>query len=142
MVFFPLIMDFFPKSNCVFPNTEIKGGVVITYHDEHKKYECIDTFIPFAELSSIYAKVNQAEELQKSNLGDWVFSPDSYRFSEAMFLENPELVGRTDKQHAKAMASSVFGRYPEIFHLEQPDDGDLYVGIYGRENNQRTQKYL
>lgn len=136
------IMGFFPKSNPVFPNTEIKGGVVITYHDEHKKYKCIDTFIPFAELSSIYAKVNQAEDLQKSNLGDWVFSPDSYRFSEVMFLENPELVGRTDKQHAKAVASSVFGRYPEIFHLEQPDDGDLYVEIYGRENNQRTQKYL
>lgn len=136
------IMDFFPKSNCVFPNTEIKGGVVITYHDERKKYECIDTFIPFAELSSIYAKVNKFEELQKSNLGDWVFSPDSYRFSEVMFLENPELVGRTDKQHAKAVASSVFGRYPEVFHLEQPDDGDLYVGIYGRENNQRAQKYL
>ncbi len=136
------IMGFFPKSNSVFPNTEIKGGVVITYHDEHKKYKCIDTFIPFAELSSIYAKVNQAEELQKSNLGDWIFSPDSYRFSEVMFLENPELVGRTDKQHAKAVASSVFGRYPEIFHLERPDDGDLYVGIYGRENNQRTQKYL
>ncbi len=136
------ILDFNPKSNTIFPDTDIKGGVVITYHDVHVEYECIDTFIPFEELSMIYKKVSCVENLKESNLGDWVFSPDSYRFSDVLFDENPELIGRTDKQHAKAVASSVFDRYPEVFFDKYPDDDEPYVGIYGRKNNQRTLKYI
>lgn len=61
-------------------------------------------------------------------------SPDSYRFTNGLFNEGPELVGRTDRAHAKAVASSVFDRYPEIFE-EKPKAG--FVKIVGRKNGER-----
>ena len=55
-------------------------------------------------------------------------SPDSYRFTDILFIERPELVGRTDKAHAKAVASSVFERYPEIFEEKPKADSVKIVG--------------
>lgn len=71
----------------------------------------------------------------KENIGGLVHSPDSFRFTDVLFEENPDLVGRTDKQHAKAVASSVFDRYPEIFH-EEAQGGD--VKVIGRKRNERV----
>ena len=44
------------KSDKVFPNTDIKGGVAVTYFDENIKFKKIGTFTPFIELNSIYGK--------------------------------------------------------------------------------------
>ena len=135
------ILDFYPKSSTVFPNVDIKGGVIISLHDNKRTTEPIGTFIPFKELASIYDKVKSITPPERGNLGDWVFSPDSYRFSDDLFAERPELVGRTDKAHAKAVSSSVFSRYPEIFSDEAPSGNDSYIKIYGRENSQRVSKW-
>lgn len=123
------------KASEVFPNTDIKGGVVVLYKDKNVKYRAIETFIPYEELNSIYKKVKSFDE---SSLSEILFSPDSYRFSNRLFEEKPELIGRTDASHAKAVSSSVFSRYPEIFFSEKPQDGSDYIRIYGRESNDRV----
>lgn len=133
------VLHYYPKSQTVFSNVDIKGGVVITYRNKDRLLGPIDTFIPFDELAKIYRKVKEKEGNSYSNLGDWVFSPDSYRFTDLMFEENPELISRTDKQHRKAVSSSVFSRYPEVF-VDEIDDGR--VGIYGRESGIRIIKYV
>ena len=38
------ILEYVEKSSDVFPNTKIRGGVCISYHDETKKYEPIHIF--------------------------------------------------------------------------------------------------
>ena len=40
------------------------------------------------------------------------------------------------------MASNIFDRLPEIFYDEIPNDGEKYIKILGRYNNQRTYKYI
>jgi hypothetical protein len=126
------------KSVEVFPNTDIKGGVVILYHDRNQVFGSIETFIPFDELNKVYHKV---KVISHENISHLVFSPDSYRFTDELFSENPNLVGRTDKQHSKAVATVVFDRYPEAFHDEIPDDGLDYIQIFGRTDGDRVYKY-
>ncbi|MEG0864559.1 MAG: Eco57I restriction-modification methylase domain-containing protein [Clostridia bacterium] len=115
----------------VFNGVDIKGGVVITYFDEKGDYDPIDVFIETDELRSVFMKTH---EKSNGNVGDLVHSPDSYRFNDVLFSEHPELIGRTDKTHAKAVASSVFDRYPEIFkEIQESND----VGVVGRKNGMR-----
>lgn len=133
------IKYFNSKSNEVFPNVDIKGGVVVLYKDSNKDFGAIDTFIPFVELRSIFHKV---KSISKQNLSDWVYSPDSYRLTDDLFIDHPELVGRTDKSHAKAVASSVFTRYPEVFFENKPDNIQDYIQIYGRISGQRKYFWL
>lgn len=127
------------KSNEVFPNVDIKGGIAILYRDSNKNFGAIDTFISFDELRSIFQKVRSVAE---HNLSSCVYSPDSYRLTDNLFIDHPELVGRTDKSHAKAVASSIFTRYPEIFFENIPDSSDDYIQIYGRISGQRKYFWL
>lgn len=133
------IQYFNAKSMDVFPGVDIKGGVVVLHRDGEKEYGAIDTFIPFDELRSIFHKVKSFSEETISAL---VFSPDSYRLTDKLFEKHPELKDRTDASHAKAVASSVFSRYPEIFFDEKPQDGEDYIQIYGRLSGKRVYKFV
>lgn len=133
------IQYFNSKSTEVFPGVDIKGGVVILHRNKDKSFGAIDTFIPFDELRSIFHKVKL---LSENTLNSMLFSPDSYRFTDIAFEDHPELKDRTDASHLKALSSSVFTRYPEIFFDEIPQDGEKYVQIYGRLSGERTYKYV
>ena len=52
------IVYYEPDSSKIFPNTDIKGGVVISYHDKTRYFGAIQTFTSFSELNSILLKVN------------------------------------------------------------------------------------
>ena len=133
------IQYFNSKSTEVFPGVDIKGGVVILHRNKDKSFGAIDTFIPFDELRSIFHKVKL---LSENTLNSMLFSPDSYRFTDITFEDHPELKDRTDASHLKALSSSVFTRYPEIFFDEIPQDGEKYVQIDGRLSGERTYKYV
>ena len=130
------VLKFYEQSADVFQGVDIKGGVVISYFDHDADYTSIDVFIKDETMRAIFEKV---KGYLTQNLGKLVHSPDSYRFTDTLFEENPKLIGRTDNSHAKAVASSVFNRYSEIFH-EDYTPGD--VKVVGRQNNVRTQYCL
>ncbi|WP_312104187.1 Eco57I restriction-modification methylase domain-containing protein [Pygmaiobacter massiliensis] len=129
------VLFFAEDSTAVFNGVDIKGGVVITHFNCDADYTPIGVFIKNDLLRSVYTKI-QPE--CKRNVGDLVHSPDSYRFTAKMFEENSFIKGRTDEAHAKAVASSVFERYPEIFE-ENVKKG--YVKIVGRKNGERKVQY-
>ncbi len=52
-------------SSKVFSNTDIKGGVVITYHDRKKNCGAIGTFTAFDELNSILKKRSKKSQIFK-----------------------------------------------------------------------------
>lgn len=130
------ILEYFGDSARVFSGVDIKGGVVITYYDNDATFEPISVFIHDDTLRGIFSKV---KKYLAKNVGDLVHSPDSYRFTDTMFVEHPEVVGRTDNAHAKAVASSVFERYPEIFSESDPGEG--YAKVVGRKSGMRVAYY-
>lgn len=135
------VLYFNPNSSDVFPNTDIKGGVVVTYHDFTTEFEKIEIFIPYKELDSIYKKTKQIG-VDNGSIGDWVYSPDSYRLSDLLFQEKSKLKERTDKSHRKAVSSNVFERYEEIFLDENIRIDDTYIQIYGRYKGERVYRYI
>lgn len=63
------------KSNLVFPNTDIKGGVAITYRDEERDFGEIKTFIPYKELENILKKV---EKLNEKSLMEIIYNQNKF----------------------------------------------------------------
>lgn len=51
------VIDYEQNSEKVFPNTDIKGGIAITYRDENKNFGKIGVFTQFEELNAILEKV-------------------------------------------------------------------------------------
>lgn len=73
---------------------------------------------------------------------DIIFSRTAYRLTDSMHQDFPTAIAKLSNGHAYDMSSNIFERLPEIFHDELPSNGDEYVKILGRYNNQRTYKYI
>lgn len=127
-------------SSKVFRNTDIKGGVVVTYRDTTRVYGAIETFTPFEELNSIMRKVEKSKNF--SSLSDVVFSAYSNKFTKIMHKEHPEVISIMSKGHAFDLKSNVFEKLPNIFLEEKPEDGNVYCKFIGLIKNKRTFKYI
>ncbi len=127
-----LKIEFYTQnSDEIFPNTDIKGGVAISYHDTNKQYEKIELFSPFEELRSIKNKVWSVKAESFSKI---VLHRGQYRFSKIAYKEFPEEMKKTSDPR---IASSSFDRMPSLFTEEKPDDGYEYIQMFGRINNKQ-----
>lgn len=126
-------------SSRVFPGTDIKGGVVVTYRDNKENFGAIKTFVVFDELNSILKKVRNKNFATFNSL---IYSPESYRLSEKLHLENPTAKEKLSKGHDYDLTTNIFDRLDELFYDKMPDDGEKYIKIYGRQKNQRLYKWF
>lgn len=134
-------------SSKVFSNTDIKGGVAITYRDADKCCGAIETFTQFSELNHILKKVKSKIV---NSISDFVFSPESYKFTNDLYVDHPEIlemksivkgkeVPLISKGHEKDLTSNIFDKlFGVVFFQEKPLDGAEYVQIAGRMNNSRV----
>lgn len=120
----------------VFPNTDIKGGIAITIFDKHKDYGAIDTFTSFEELNSIMKKVNVASEL---SLAEIVTNRGAYRYSDLIYKDYPDAMKRVSDRR---LASNAFIKLRELFYNHIPNDGNEYIKILGRFDNERVYKWF
>ena len=134
------IVFFNQKSSEVFPTTDIKGGVVITYRDIHKDYGPIGTFTTFSELNSILKKVEK--NLDSGAISELLYSNTSYKYSRFLLEDYPEFDDRLSGGSRRYATSSVFDVLPEIFFEEKPNDSKEYIQLLGRQDNARKFKYV
>ncbi len=134
------ILDYEQDSSKIFSNTEIKGGVVITYHDEEQDYGAVEIFTAYPELNSILKKSKAHPMFLK--FSDIVVTRTAYRLTSKMHEEHPEAILQLSAGHAYDMSTNIFERLPQIFFDEKPQDGFEYISILGREKNQRLYKYI
>ncbi|MDV5225075.1 Eco57I restriction-modification methylase domain-containing protein [Providencia vermicola] len=132
------VVYFNQNSSEVFVNTDIKGGIAVLYHDKNEVFGSIDTFARFEELQNIMVKVVNSKNF--ISLNQILYLRSSYKFTDKLLEENPNLTGRAKGNEAKSMGSNVFDRYPEIF-FDSPHHHEQ-VQIYGRQNNARIYKYV
>lgn len=126
-------------SNRIFPNTDIKGGVAITFRDATKKIGPIGTFITIDRLRDIANKIKTHDEM---SLGEIHHNRSSYKLEDLVYSENPNLKGRIKPAEEKTIGSNVFDVLPEIFTASQKDKGNEYAQILGRQNNTRVYKNI
>ncbi|MGX0039467.1 superfamily II DNA or RNA helicase [Staphylococcus warneri] len=133
------IIHFEENSSEIFPNTQIKGGIVITYYDSKKEFGKIGTFIKYEELKGILEKV---EDKTTNPLSSILYSNTSYSYTNLLLKENPIFNSRLSGGSKRYASSSVFEKLPEIFHDTRPKDDQKYIKIYGLQNKKRTYKYV
>lgn len=126
-------------SASVFPGTDIKGGVAVTYRDEMNLSGAIKIFTPHEELNSILKKVLT---LEFSAFNSLIFAPESYRISKKLHQDHPNAVAQLSDGHMYDFTTNIFDRLPQVFFAEPPIDEHEYVGLMGRENNRRIIKWI
>lgn len=129
-----------PDASKVFPGTDIKGGVAITYRDASHDFGAIGTFTPFEELNTIKQKVCERTDFRP--LSEITFSRTSYRLTEVLHQEHPEAAGQLSKGHLYDMSTNIFELLPEVFSEKKPEDGKDYIQIYGREKGERVFRWI
>ena len=125
------------KSYKVFPNTDIKGGIAVLYRNKNKTFEPIETFTAFNELTEIYKLVYHSKDFE--SLSNQVFAPESYKLTNKLHEDFPDIETRLSKGHKFDVTTNIFEKLPEIFTDTKNDDS---VKILGRLNNERTYKFV
>lgn len=133
------LVHYFSSSTELFPNVDIKGGVSVIIKNTTEIFEPIETFIPYPEMKRVYKKI---KKVSIDNLGSIAHSNSSYKFTPKLYEENKSLTGRATHAERHTIGSNVFERFPEVFFNSKPNDGSLYIQIFGRINNERTLKYI
>lgn len=127
-------------SSQIFSNTDIMGGVAISYRDTEKVFGAIKTFTPFKELDTILQKVETRGDFDP--LSNIIHSSMSYKFSKKLYEELPEVREKSSKNSGNSIRTNAFDRLSFLFYDEKPEDGEEYIKILGRQKNKRTHKWI
>ena len=125
------VLKYYPKGDEVFPNTEIKGGVVVSEYCQNKETEPIVIFTIYDELNTILSKVRN---VAKTSLSTIIISPLNYGLSDLMKKEHSDLSDR--------LRSSAFTNLSSVFYDEKPKDGNEYIEMVGLLNSKRVFRFV
>lgn len=125
------VLEYYQKSGNVFPNTDIKGGIIISYYNEENKYEPIKVFTTYNSLNKILQKVTIKSNKSLTSL---IYPALSYDVSDLMKKDNPALLDR--------LRTSAFTNLSSIFFEEQPSDKHEYIRLLGLLDGKRVMRYV
>lgn len=131
------ILYYEQDSSLVFANTDIKGGVVISYRNMETEYEAIKVFTPYAELNNILQKVLK-RQVDAVFLDSIVSSRGMYRLTDLFFTDHPDI--KPEKGTGNMITSKAFDSMSGIFKAE-PSESNC-IQLYGRENRERVLRYI
>ncbi len=124
-------------SSKVFANTDIKGGVVVSYHDHDKDFGAIEVFSPYMELNSIMKKV--APENEEQSLMNIIYIQNRFNL-DVLYERHPELkevIGSGGKD--KRFRNNIFDKIPLFAEERQSNDDYAVIGVV---KNKRQWRYL
>lgn len=133
-------VDYYEENSFkVFPDTDIKGGVVVLHRDNEKTFGAIGSFTVYKELNSILKKVEKKNNLPE--FGTLMFVQNKFKL-EKLYEDFPEFRNRLSSNgNERRLTSSIFDLLPEMFFDTKPND-ENYIRIYGRQENERKYKYI
>ena len=138
------VLDYKQKSDEVFPNTDIKGGVVVTLRDADTDFGAISIFTAYNELNSIVKKTLASST---SFLNDIVYPALSYKATAAMTEEHRELLPRMKSKadpdpQSLRLRTNAFENLHELFFESKPDDGSSYIEMLGLVAGKRVYRWV
>lgn len=130
------VIEYFQKSREVFPSTDIKGGVAITYRDANIRFGEIGTFTIYEELNTILHKV--LPFVKDVSLDDLIIQQNKWNL-DALYDDHPEykkLIGSGGTE--KRLTTPIFTAL-EVFEKEPKES---YLKILGLVSNKREYRYI
>jgi len=137
-----LKVTYFEKdSSKVFPNTDIKGGVAVTYRDSESDFGAIGTFTTYPELKSILSRVKELNVRNRS-FSSIIPGQEINKYTDKLHEDYPDVKSKLSKNHEYDIKTSAFDRLDFIFLDEMPEDGYSYVQFLGYQKNRRVYKWV
>lgn len=135
------VIYFEQNSSKVFPNTDIKGGVVVLYRDQDRKLGPIKAFTSFSELRGILTKVKDSDNFQ--SIESLITGRGAYRLTAEAHIDNPIIESLQSKGHKNDVGSGAFKILSNIIFFEDnPNDGHEYIKVLGLLDRQRIYKFV
>ncbi|MGM0303236.1 hypothetical protein IGI66_002901 [Enterococcus sp. AZ048] len=125
------------ESSKIFPDTDIKGGVVVSYRDENKNYGAIEVFTSYPELQSIMKK--SAAKTFEESLAAIIYTQNKFNLKE-LYMDYPQyekIIG--SKGQDKRFRNNIFDKISAF--TEKPRDEDD-IKVYGLSNKKRVYRYI
>lgn len=133
------VVDYQQKSDTVFPNTDIKGGVAVTYWEGGKVLGPIGVFSPYNELRSIQIKVSPWLAKQ-GLLSDVMYLQNRFDLA-ALYEDYPEAresISSNGKE--RRIVTSSFNKLNCFSDEKQGDDSIQIVGLL--TGNKRRYRWI
>ena len=126
-------------SSKVFVNTNIIGGVAITYRDADVDFGAIGTFTAFKELNSILEK---AKKKNDGSISSIIYNRGAYRYTDKFDNDFPGVRASSQGSNEYRVESNAFDRLSIIFFDGKPNDASTYIQLLGLQNNKRVYKWV
>ncbi len=129
-----------PNSDALFPGTDIKGGIAVTYRDADREGEAIGTFTKYPELNTILHKVVESGALSLEQLG--ITSSRSYRYTDRLYDDHSQARALRPEGNAALVNTNAFEQFSFLYHEAKPADGNDYVRVLGVIKNRRMARWI
>ena len=124
-------------SSKVFSNTDIKGGVAITYRDDTENFGAIETFTAFSELESIMKKAAPHDETESLMSVIYIQNKFNLNVLYSKYPEYETIIGSNGKD--KRFRNNIFEKV-SLFSDKKVYEDDFH--ILGIVKNKRVWKYF
>jgi len=132
------VMFYEANSEEVFSNTDIKGGVAVTYRDVDKNFGPIETFTSYPELNTILDKVVVNKD-SFSSIVPIIYTQNKFNL-DMLYADYPDSkskIGSNGKD--RRLDKPVFSRIEAFTKMETNDSS---YRILGRFENKRAWRYI
>lgn len=129
-----------PDSSELFPGTDIKGGIAVTYRDAERAGEPIETFTKSPQLNGILHKVHEkhVEPLEKAG----ITSSRSYRYTDKLYADHPDALALRPEGNTALVNTNTFEQFDFLYFENKPTDGLDYVQVLGLIKNRRLHRWI
>lgn len=130
------VLDYQSDSSTVFTNVDIKGGIVITIHDDNKDFGAIGTFVPSPIMRSVIAKIKTRKDFV--SLTTIIFTSSKYALTN-IYADHPEYSKyvKSEGKHSQ-IDTNAFGKMPIFKASAEEVPEDCRIKMYGRVDNHRA----
>lgn len=129
------VLQYEEDATRVFPNTDIKGGIAISYHDKNNDFGAIGVFTKFDELNGIVSKI--IGEKPRS-LSEIIFTQNRFNLDN-LFIDHPDLrkvIGSEGRD--KRFRNNIFDKV--YVFMEKP--GNDTIPTIGVVKNKRMWRHI
>lgn len=123
----------------IFPDTDIKGGIAITFRNSKEEYRKIGTFTVYDELNSILKKVINKNFVSFNTL---IYSSDSYKLGKKLHEDFPQAEKDLSFGHKYDVTTNIFEKLYYVFNDDLAGNLIDNIRMYGRLSNKRVYKRL
>lgn len=123
------VINYENDASKVFPGTDIKGGIVVTYRSDDKTFEPIEVFTMFPNMNDILGKIKPF--IKRNSFSSLGFVATKFNI-DILFEDYPQYKG-----HERRMSSNVLSF--DCFHKAQ-NKKDIMV--YGILNGKRSNRFI